>query len=468
MATRNTEIPYKWLPKEGRELIDFPLEPFDLIIPDDNRKRSLYYVREISIPRRTSSMTKPNPISRRSFLKHTATGLAAAPLLAASPLRAETAAGQKAESGAVISRVLGRTGLKAPIVALGVMNADNPALVQRAYEKGVRHFDTAAVYQRGNNEVMVGKVLKDLGGRKEAVIGTKVFIPPNRRDLSDAEIRDYYLKSAEESLKRLQTDYIDIFYSHNVSEKGWLTNGGVLEALQTLKKQGKARFIGFTTHENMAEVIATAAESQPYDVILTTYNYAFGEDRAFEAALLKAEAKGIGLIAMKTQCQQGWYRDDIERADNAMYRNYYAGTLMNTALLKWVLRHPFISWAVPGCTTFAQLDEDFPVAQNLEYAPEELKFLEDRKIKTGLEALCKLCRQCEGQCPSKADIAGLLRVHMYAANYGNFAQARQVLSEIPPERGLAACADCGSCKAVCRGRVDIARRIGELKTIFLG
>jgi predicted aldo/keto reductase-like oxidoreductase len=414
-------------------------------------------------------LAEQKSVSRRGFLKGAATGFAAAPFLtAASPLKAETGTGSKTERGSLITRTLGRTGLKAPIVALGVMNADNPALVQYAFDKGVRHFDTAAVYQRGQNEAMIGRVLKELGGRKETVIGTKVFVPPNRRTMSESEVKDFYMKTAEESLQRLQTDYLDILYSHNVGETGWLTNAGVLEALRTLKEQGKARFIGFSTHENMAAVIDAAVGGLPYEVILTTYNYSLAEAGALEAALLKAEAKGIGLVAMKTQCQQGWYRDSIETSDNDMYKRYYTGALMNTALLKWALRHPFISWAVPGCTTFAQLDEDMAVASNLDLTPEEAKFLQDRNIKTGMEAVCRLCRECTDRCPRSVDIAGLLRVHMYAASYGNFAHARQVLADIPPDSGLAACAGCDRCLAKCRGRVDIPRRIAELKTIFLG
>jgi len=413
-------------------------------------------------------MAESNRLTRRSFLKETVTGLAAGPLLAAAPSLSAAQNAPKTKGGAVIVRTLGRTGFKAPIVGMGVMNADNPALVQRAYETGMRHFDTAAYYQRGKNEEMVGRVLKELNGRKEAVIGTKIYIPKNRRSMPVSQVKDFYLKTAEESLRRLQTDTIDILYSHNVSETGWLMNDGVLEALRTLKEQGKTRFIGFSTHENMTAVIEPAVASSPYDVILTTFNYSLAEDRTMDAALRKAQAKGIGLIAMKTQCQQGWYRSDIKAANKDMFNRYYTGTLMNTALLKWALNHPSISWAIPGFTNFQQIDEDFPVARDLEYTREEKAFLEDRNIKAGMDAVCKLCRQCTNLCPAKVDIAGLLRVHMYAASYGNFTHARQVLADIPQDRGLKNCADCARCAAVCRGRVDIARRIDELKTIFLG
>jgi hypothetical protein len=404
--------------------------------------------------------------SRRGFLKQTVTGMVGAPFLVGALKAQDAVGGGKSGGQQPVVRTLGKTGIKAPVVGMGVMNADNPALVRRSFEIGVRHFDTAANYQRGRNEEMVGGVLKELGGRKEAVIATKIYLPHPQRSMTAKQVQELYLKTAEESLKRLQTDYVDILYSHSINEKGWLNNAGVLEALQILKKQGKARSIGFSTHENMREVIEDAANSGLYDVILTTFNYSLAEDAALYAALRKAAAKGIGLVAMKTQCQQGWYREAIETTDNKMYQQYYAGNLMNTALLKWALHQEFIAWAIPGYINFEQMEEDFSVVTNLEYSAEEKKFLLDRQVKLAMQAVCRRCRQCQGQCPNGVDIAELMRVHMYAACYGNFSQARQVLAEIPVNQGLRSCHECAECRAVCRGRVQIARRIAELKTIF--
>src|SRR6201993_5633521 len=73
----------------------------------------------------------------------------------------------------VLQRTLGKTGLTLPVVSMGVMNADVPGLLRRAYELGIRHFDTAAVYQNGRNEEMVGRVIKEMGVRDKVVISTK-------------------------------------------------------------------------------------------------------------------------------------------------------------------------------------------------------------------------------------------------------------------------------------------------------
>src|ERR1700686_49806 len=74
--------------------------------------------------------------------------------------------------GPLLERTLGKTGITLPVVSMGVMNADIPGLLRRAYELGVRHFDTAAVYQQGRNEEMVGSVIKELGIRDKVLIRT--------------------------------------------------------------------------------------------------------------------------------------------------------------------------------------------------------------------------------------------------------------------------------------------------------
>ncbi len=97
---------------------------------------------------------------------------------------------------------------------------------------------------------------------------------------------------------------------------------------------------------------------------------------------------------------------------------------MNTALLKWVLRHPFITTAVPGFQTFQELEEDLSVAYNLDYTAEEKKFLEDRNVKLALGGVCAQCYACTADCPRGVDIPLLMRAHMYAACYANFHESR--------------------------------------------
>jgi predicted aldo/keto reductase-like oxidoreductase len=397
-------------------------------------------------------------LSRREFLSRSASGVASLGLLAL-PKRLWSFPAEKK----VIYRTLGKTGIELPIVNMGVMNSLNPDLVKRSYEIGVRYFDTAAGYQRGQNEIMVGRAIKELGVREKVIIGTKVNIPHDQRSkISTEEAKTFILKTAEASLQRLQSDYLDILYLHDVQDSGIINHPGTQDALRTLKEQKKVRFVGFTTHNNKTGLILDAVTLGFYEVILVGFNYALADDPDFIAALQKAQANGIGLIAMKTQCAQLWYKEELP----AEMQAYYQGRLMHTALLKWVLQHDFIACAVPGYTTFAQMEEDFSVAHDLAYTPEEKTFLQDRNVKLALGRCCRQCEQCVPTCPLGVHIPTLMRSHMYATRYGNLPAAREALETLPNARDLRACRACGECTARCVRTVDVRKRIADLKSIY--
>src|ERR1039458_9154821 len=151
-------------------------------------------------------------------------------ILLANPLN-ETA------TGPVLQRTLGKTGLTLPVVSMGVMNADVPGLLRRAYELGIRHFDTAAAYQNGRNEEMVGQVIKEMGLRDKVVISTKQ--PSRGPSQNAAEAKARCVEGVESSLRRLQMDHVDILYHHAVDSVEDAQAEGPLEALQSLKKDGK-------------------------------------------------------------------------------------------------------------------------------------------------------------------------------------------------------------------------------------
>ncbi len=410
--------------------------------------------------------------SRREFIFKTVGGAAAAGLIGKAGLKLDAQAanssqppkGTPRDAGQPLTRVLGRTGIRVPVVSMGVMNADNPALVKRSFEMGIRHFDTAAGYQRGRNEQMVGTVLKELQAREQAVIATK--IPPARPEIldqmGDKLISEDFLARLDQSLARLQTDHVDILYIHNISDPQMLKRPGLLAAVDQAKKMKKARFVGFSTHQNMAACLEAAVPAGHFDVILTAINFSMADDKVLLEAMNKVAAAGIGLVAMKTQCRQAWSREN----EAAAKPENHEGNVWQSALLKWALRLESVATAIPGYTTFQQLESDWPVAFNLEYTPAELKFLADPGVSLALGGVCRQCGGCTGSCPVGADVPSLLRAHMYAADYGNFSEMRRALDEIPAARGLRNCFACGECRAACVRGVMIPRRLAELKAIF--
>ena len=106
-------------------------------------------------------MNKRHEWNRREFIVKPIVWAGAVTMLGQTDLLLASPANQAA-NGPILQRTLGKTGITLPIVSMGVMNADVPGLLRRAYEVGIRHFDTAAGYQQGRNEEMVGQVIKDL------------------------------------------------------------------------------------------------------------------------------------------------------------------------------------------------------------------------------------------------------------------------------------------------------------------
>jgi uncharacterized protein len=399
--------------------------------------------------------------SRRKFLKN-ATGFIATGLVTNAALGKSFTAGEDKE---LIFRTLGRTGVKLPIVSMGVMNSSNPNLLKVAWQSGMRHFDTAWIYQAGNNEKMVGKVLRDLQvNRKDVIITTKIAIDPGLdKPQFGAERKKQFLTRFAQSLERLQMDYADILMLHDVTSVEQALDPAILEAMQLLKDQGKIRFPAFSTHVYWPEILTAAADKGFHDVVLISLNYSMANDENSLNAMKYAAAKGVGLIGMKTQCQQDWYKENLP----ADVQKYYEGSIMHSALLKWVLHHDVITTAVPGFTTFEQLQYDLAVAHDLEYRDEEKKFLEDHNVKLAIQSVCRFCGGCKGSCPHGVDIPALMRTHMYASAYGNFHMTHMTHSAIPEERGLAVCSGCEECVAQCRNRVNIAGRVEELKAMMV-
>jgi predicted aldo/keto reductase-like oxidoreductase len=404
--------------------------------------------------------------NRRNFLFKT-TGLAASASLLGMAAYANKPENLKYISGddvKFITRTLGRTGITLPIVSMGVMNANNPGLLKEAYKRGIRHFDTAWYYQNGNNERMIGSILKELGvNRSDVVIATKIFlldILGNK--LSDKELKAVFLKRFTESLERLKMDYVDILYYHNILNVEMMNAPFIKEAFEELKQKKLIRHSGISVHVDWPDILNTAANDGFYDVALLSYNYSMDGQQQHIDALKNAASKGMGLIAMKTQCQQGWYKQELP----AEMQKFYEGTIMHSALLKWVMHHDYFATAIPGFTTYQQLEEDIVVASNLGYNDNEKKFIEDHNVKLALQGTCQICGKCTGTCPQGANIPDLMRTHMYAFSYGNVQKANETIRAIETGSGIDTCSKCNICVAQCVRKVNIGNRISELKEIY--
>jgi predicted aldo/keto reductase-like oxidoreductase len=406
---------------------------------------------------------KNKGVSRRRFIGNAATGMVSAGLGMTGYSRAASPKAQGAGSEEAVSplsyRVLGRTGLKIPLISFGVMNSDNPDLLYRAFDLGLNHLDTAHGYLRGKSEQVIGEVVEQRGNRDSVYIATKMYLARDRErnvfskeaaGRAPAPTEEELFKMLETSLSRLRTDYVDILYLHSCYSPAMLTYEPLMNALVKAKEQGKARFIGTSTHKDEPNVIRATVDAGVYDVVLTSYNYLQDHKDAVAEAIAYAAAKGVGVVAMKTQ------------GGNRL--NKQEGVKINhQAALKWVFANPHICTAIPGMTTFDQMASNYAVMADLTLSESEERELKLASLLPGTY-FCQSCRKCVPTCPEGVEIPSLMRAYMYAEAYGNTIQAEETIGTVPSHRGLRVCAGCSSCQARCRREMPIAERLREMSS----
>jgi predicted aldo/keto reductase-like oxidoreductase len=387
-----------------------------------------------------------NNINRRGFLKTGITGAAGIVAFSPSLIAAESISQQNE----VIYRTLGKTGMKIPVISFGVMRADNPSLCKAAYEKGIKLFDTANGYQNGNNETMLGNILKEYP-RESFYLATKVGADGVDKEgkPTDKTTEEAFLEKFNTSLSRLKMDYVDILYIHGVSNPELLEHKPILNAVKKLKKEGKTKFVGFSTHRNETALINAAAETKNWDVILTSYNFKQTYVNELTSAIKKAAETGIGIIAMKTMAGGGFLDKEKTKKINS------------TAALKWVLSNPDITTTIPGMTDFDQLDLNIRLLTNISITDEEKKDLVIAAAETGL--YCTGCTKCIPECRMNLPVPDLMRAYMYAYGYSNPAMAHSLLGELGTTDNP--CKDCNICQVKCTKNFSIREKIADISRL---
>jgi predicted aldo/keto reductase-like oxidoreductase len=231
------------------------------------------------------------PLTRREFLEQTTAHVAAI------PVAIQSAAG-------IPRRPFGRTGATVPMLAFGcgsrfLMYKDEGEAVRilnEVIDSGLTYLDTAADYGAGLSETRVGLVMKER--RRDVFLATK--IPPSART------RDAAMREFERSVKRLQTDRLDLVHLHSLGQADDLAkieaSDGALKALYELRDQKVTRFIGMSSHTNGA-VMATAIERHDLNAVQMAMNPSLALQFE-ELALPAAVKKGLGVICMKVTAQE--------------------------------------------------------------------------------------------------------------------------------------------------------------------
>jgi predicted aldo/keto reductase-like oxidoreductase len=332
------------------------------------------------------------------------------------------------------------------------MTTSDASVIERAADLGINYFDTARVYQNGNNERMVGAALK--GKRDRVILSSKTTAKTKQEALADLDT----------TLRELGTGYLDVWYLHSRNKPEEVTDD-LLEAQRAAKKAGKIRFAGVSAHFNMPEVLTSLVARGQTDVALISYNFTMRPE--LTGAIAEARKTGMGIVAMKVLAG-GFSR--IQRGDrlygvnpDALTRTLKRNGAMHAAV-KWVLKNSSVDTAIVCMTDFDQLDENFR-AMAESFTPDDEKLLSAQLARIA-PLYCRMCGECGGQCPDGVAVADILRILTYAEGYGQFAMARERYLEIAGERA-ARCSKCTSCSVDCPNGVQIRGRLIRAQELFV-
>ncbi len=314
-------------------------------------------------------------------------------------------------------KILGKTELKVSEIGFGAWAIggnkhgnsygpvdDNESIkaLEYAFNSGCNFFDTADLYGHGRSESVIGQFLKNINKRDKVIIATKVGCDFYGYSLKMNFSKDYINLALEQSLKRLNTDYIDLYQLHNPPEN-LIQNGEIFDIMKRLKKQGKIRHFGICIDENY-ELIQSIKWG--IDTVQLMYNALEPEigDSIFEhtdkynIGVIAREPLSNGILTGKYDENTYFPFGDIRHAWPTSYLRHRVNSAkalrrflrddidtLTKLALKFVLNNPSISIAIPGCKDLEQTIENMAVSEVSDLREEEIykiHHLQSRKFDT--------------------------------------------------------------------------------------
>ena len=310
---------------------------------------------------------------------------------------------------------LGKSGLKVSRICLGTMTygssqwrdwvldeRESRPFIQRALELGINFFDTADAYSLGVSEEILGRALNDFTRREEVVIASKVFFSmgdkPNLGGLS----RVHIMQAIDDSLRRLGTDYIDLYQIHRWDPETPIEE--TLEALHDVVKSGKVRYIGassmYAWQFSKSLYLADLHGWTRFVSMQNHYNLVYREEEREMEPLCRAE--GIGVVPWSplargflsgNRSPQDWGETVRSKSDEFAHQMYYQesdftvvervvelaqqrGVTPSQIALAWLLHQPGVTAPIIGASKMTHLEEDI-AAIDIKLSPEELETLQE-------------------------------------------------------------------------------------------
>jgi len=329
-----------------------------------------------------------------------------------------------------------------------------------AVNAGVNYYDTAYVYDNGQNEKLLGELLIDRYPRDRLYVADKMPGWKVSKGGGAAEMMDIL----DESLERLHTDYVDFYLIHSLSGESWpkLVEKGVGDFLARLRESARVRYIGFSFHD-LPEQLPAIVDFFDWDFAQIQLNYFDWEgDQRARGQYEYLTRRGLPVISMESVRGGSLATLPEDALAEAAPRTSSSPAAL---ALRWVASLPNVLTALSGMSSLPQVEEncrtfrDFQPLTAAEYQAVErvMACLREREA-----VLCTACRYCEDQCPQNIDIpramAGL-NTHRALQNQASlYNYLRMVKAGQQPRDCLA----CGACREHCPQKLDIPAHLAEL------
>ncbi|MHB1458516.1 MAG: aldo/keto reductase [Armatimonadota bacterium] len=356
-------------------------------------------------------------------------------------------------------RELGLTGKKLSVLSLGcgrlpTDDEEAGALVSRAIDLGINYLEGCWAYcdQRCEQKIRIGVK----GKRDKVYISTKSEIKPETT-------ADDLKQCFEESLKRLDVDYVDFYQTWGYNASAWdamMKPGGALDVLEDYRSQGLIHHIGMTSHETNENVL-TGLKTGRFESATIIYNML---DRSKEPVIEYAAENGIGIVVMVPLA--GGLLATPSHILSELTPGQQSSTVETS--LRFLLSNLHITTIPSGMTNIPELEENFRICDSYRpFTPEEMtasiKSLEEYNALG--KQFCTGCRYCM-PCPSGVDIPGLFQIRNYNKVFGLVDWAERAYKALDAATLPSNCTECGQCEEKCPNNIQIIDQLKEVSSIF--
>jgi uncharacterized protein len=359
---------------------------------------------------------------------------------------------QQGETPQVPTRKFGKSGPDVSALSLGAIQLiDNQVILTSSLKWGVTYWDTAYGYTNGNSEICIGKFL---AARPE--MRKKLFIASKASHAKGAEQVEGRL---QESLKRMNTDYVDVYYGvHVLNDISQLTED-LKPWAENAKKKGLIKYFGFSTHSNMAKNLVEASKLGWVDAILTTYNYRLTKDPQMQKAIDACQKAGIALTAMKTQGLKVESEEDKKLIEHFSAKGFTEGQ----AKIKAVMEDERIAAVTVGMNSVSLINQNVAAALDRTTLAQDDKDVLAEYANATCSGYCAGCAHICGTAVSGvSNINDVMRSLMYHNSYGDTQLAKQTFAAIPADtRARLLTADYRLAEQRCPQHMPIARLVRE-------